>query len=263
MSKVIQNKPFVFIFTSQKCGHCRDFRGDGNPSNDKEWNRKLIENILKDASSLIEINLYEMNPNFENIIEVNNYKIIDDNLIRYKYEKEANGSISYKAYINGKENEQLSKQFEKNIWDNKLPDQLLEFRDNLFKKDFLKILEKKQNPFNIKLNKIYNKINNSTSLYELDKIINEEYNFMWWLNDTIPQTIMNLIIYYPTWIFISQNEYISSLNKEDRQIYGHVLSCDVNIINNQIDIQMNNDQNSPLDDLIMIIDGKINLTIKR
>jgi hypothetical protein len=106
--------PIIILITSQQCGHCVHFRGDGTPRENQEWSLETIRRYLTgsslriknpemQAASLINIHLSTMQVDTDNIIEVDEYVINDNNGKIYRNSFIRHGDdIEYRVEIEGK-----------------------------------------------------------------------------------------------------------------------------------------------------------------
>ena len=257
------NKPFTIVFTSQQCSHCNHFRGDGKPSEDKDWNPSLIKDFLKQSLSLTEINLDKMSPDMNNIIQFNEYTKNGDKLIRAIFLKE-NDKIKYSVEVNGVYSEELSKKLKMYNWDLQLPSQLKKIRENIIKGDKISSLLKEKAE-NEHVRQIFEQIKRKLSLEEYDNLLDNEFNYKWWLNNNIPSTLGSLIPFYPCWLFVSKDEWHDSIESKDRSIYAHVSSCTVlqSKDDGSYEVKMTEDMEDPLETVKKINSGEYSLSYKK
>ena len=75
-----RDSPIIVLFTSQDCGHCQEFRGNGIPTEKQKFSPTFIKDLLlggsgKNGKFLIEINVAERS-NVSPILELNIYKCV-------------------------------------------------------------------------------------------------------------------------------------------------------------------------------------------
>ena len=256
------NKPFTIIYTSQQCSHCNHFRGDGKPSEDKDWSPTLIKKILGGSTSVSEIHLDKMKPTFDNIIQFNEYTINNNSLVRTIFSKE-NGKIKYNVEVNGLFNLDKSNQLKLYVWNLQLPLQLKKIRSNIIEGKLISPILK-ENPENEHVKNIFKLIKKKLTLEEYDELLDNEFDFKWWLNNNVPQTLGLLVPFYPCWIFVDINEWIESLKTKTRPIYGHVSSCNVlQLSNGSYEVKMLDEIEDPLETLKNVNSGKYSLFYKK
>ena len=241
-------KPIVVIVTSKTCPHCIHFRGDdGKPTDDKQWSPKLIKKILTGVENpttienlkseiVIEIHLSNMNIPSDNIIQVNEYNLINNNgisLRRIIYTRRKNDIISIDVEIDGILHPELSKSKKNSYYEEQLPIQCYK----LFLGDFDVLNEEPENDF---VNEIfveaYEILNEALVNLDsgksddfnsrLDSLFESKFNFKWWLSNNIPNKLQYLVSSFPSWIYISPILWYNSI-VYDSPLYGVVNSSTV------------------------------------
>ena len=234
--------PITIVVTSRMCGHCIHFRGDdGKPTDDKLWSPKLIKSMLTGEENptvnskyiskmVVEIHLSNMNIPSDNIIQVNEYNLINLNgkisLRRIIFTRRKGDKISYDVEIDGISYPELALKQKQLYIENQLFNQLILLyngdlsilkeipENNIVKSIFDKIKEKYPNAES-------NKSNDFKTF--LEDLYDNMFGFRWWLSKNIPYQIENLVSAFPSWIFVAPSQWTNSI-LNNSPLYGVVNS---------------------------------------
>jgi len=223
--------PLTILITSQACGACRHFRGEtGKPISGQDWSPELIKKFLTGSehptlqshtlsSEIIDIHLTNMDtePDLDNIDEVNCYYLTNLALTRLIYKKLDNGQISFTVEVDGIINPELSKLLKTTFFNDNLPKQVLRLVNQ--NSDVLY-----ERPENQNVEKIFNSYAKDPS--SLISEINRVFNFKWWVSFVIPPRIKDLVSFFPTFIFVSLDDWIKSI-EYNSPLFGYVADSEV------------------------------------
>ena len=279
-----EDLPYILLVTSQECGHCINFRGkDGQPSlgDEKQWNYRMIQNLLnirsttgKKAAKIIEINLSTMDVRSDNIIQVNEYFLQGKNIIRLSISRRKEDKITFdvdiitedknKKFSKRKDETSGKKEYENFILET-VPDQiyrLIEENRKFGNVENLPVLE--EEPSNSDVAEIFEEY--YTNPKGLWKAITDKYdNFLLWQVQNIPRGVKLLIPHYPAWMFVSCIEWGNSLVDNFTNIYNlYLYVMDAKVVKNskgKYTVEQTSSQNEETKESTLenILNGKIKL----